>query len=43
MKLEANTKLVTQTSVVNVQALKDAISDFSNVIEDFKKQLPTKT
>jgi Tfp pilus assembly protein PilO len=33
---------VTQTSVVNEQALKDAISDFSNVIEDFKKQLPTK-
>lgn len=33
----------TQTSVVNEQALKDAIVDFSNVIEDFKKQLPTKT
>jgi hypothetical protein len=33
---------VTQTSVVNEQALKDAISDFSNVIEDLKKQLPTK-
>jgi hypothetical protein len=34
---------VTRTSVVNEQALKDAIVDFSNVIEDFKKQLPTKT
>jgi Tfp pilus assembly protein PilO len=34
---------VTQTSVVNEQALKGAISDFSNVIEDFKKKLPTKT
>ncbi len=34
---------VTRTSVVNEKALKDAIVDFSNVIEDFKKQLPTKT
>lgn len=34
---------VTRTSVVNEQALKDAIVDFSNVIEDFKKQLSTKT
>ena len=34
---------VTQTSVVNEKALKDAIVDFSDAIEDFKKLLPTKT
>jgi hypothetical protein len=33
---------VTQTSVVNEKALKDAIVDFSNVIKNFKKQLLTK-